>query len=204
MSHDVTDDGTANMPPALQLDERALLGALARMVREGQDKTVFGPLVDDPLGALVDAYEKHGQTGVVIKAGDEIVGTYTVNKTQPKIVFDPDPAKVAELDAYAERHEGTEVVIRRRQSWDKALLRYAERDEETGRFFDKRNGEEIPGLMYEPGGQATGTVTFTWEKKEVGQNRLLRAWQRGEYDHLLRGTPQLMPPPQPSAEDAQN
>ncbi|MET8696821.1 hypothetical protein ABZV65_30275 [Streptomyces bauhiniae] len=199
MSHDVTDDGTSDQPAELELDERGLIGALARLV-SGEQKKVFGPLMDDPVDAMVEAFETKNLPSVVVKAGGEIVGTYTVNKTKPKIVFDPDPAKEAELDAWAEKREGTEIVIRRREAWNAALLKYAEWDEETGRFFDTRNGEEIPGLKYEPGGKATGTVTFTWEKKH-GQNRLLRAWRRGEYDHLLRGTPQLMPP---STEESHN
>lgn len=201
MSNDVAGDGTqAQQPAELTIAEVALVGALARLAH-AQSKDVLGPLMDDPNARLIDAYDKSAQPGVVVKVGNEVVGKYTVNVVQPKIVVDP--AKEKELDAYAEEHGGIEVVIRRNPTWQASLLKFAKRDEETGQIIDTRTGEVVPGLKYEAGGQATGAVTFTWEKKTGGPTSLLHAWQRGDFNHLLGGTPQLLPgKAKPAAEDA--
>jgi hypothetical protein len=199
MSNDVGDD-TQGEQNELSLEDIGLIGALARLA-SAQSAGFLKPLVDDPTMRLVDAFDKGGQPGLVVKVGDEIVGRYTTNLTQPKVVVDPENEKA--LDQYAEEHSGIEVIIRRNPTWEAALLKFARHDEETGEIIDSRTGEVIPGLKYDRGGRPTGGVTFTWEQKDIGANRLLRAWQSGAFDHLLQDKPQLMAGrPQPSAEDA--
>jgi hypothetical protein len=200
MSNDAAGNGTgAAQPEELSVAEAGLVGALARLAH-AQSKGILGPLMDTPGTRLVEAFEKDGQPGVVVKVGDEVVGKYTVNVVKPKIVVDQENESA--LDAYAEEHGGIEVVIRRNPTWEAALLKFAKRDKESGQIVDTRTGEVIPGLKYETGGQPTGTVTFTWDKTTGGDATLLEAWQRGDFDHLLRDTPQLLPARKPTAEDA--
>ncbi|MFJ2745292.1 hypothetical protein ACIO3O_37175 [Streptomyces sp. NPDC087440] len=197
MSIDGTpDEQLQNEEPLTQV---GLLGALARLANE-RTTSVFTPHLDAPKARLVKAYAEDGQPGVVVKVGGEVVGKYTVNTSKPKIVVDEENEEA--LDAYAEQHEGIEVIIRRNPVWEEALLKHCTRDDETGEIVDTRTGEVVPGLKYESGGKATGNITFTWAEKEVGRNRLLQAWQRGELDHMLTGVPELMAGARPAAENA--
>lgn len=170
------------------IDVVGLVGALARLAKERTTATLK-PHLDDPTARLVEAFETSGQPGVVVRAAGETVGRYTVNTTKAKFVVDPD--NEAALDEYAEAHGGIEVIIRRNPTWEKALLEHARRVEGSDDIIDERTGEIVPGLKFVPGGNATGTVTFTWEGKTAGQAALQRIWQSGALDYLLKDVPAL-------------
>ncbi|MFJ4988719.1 hypothetical protein ACIP9H_33585 [Streptomyces sp. NPDC088732] len=196
MANHATDGTQAEQPAELPLDQLGLLGAVARMLKDQNNGTIQ-PHVNAPLERLSEAFES-GQTHLAIRVGDELIGTYKVNTTNPRFVVDDEKV----FDAYAEAHDGIEVIIRRRASWEAGVLKYAKRDEETGTIIDSRTGEVIHGLRYEPGGQPTGTVTWTWAEKDAGRIRLLKAVQRGDLNYLLRARPELTSGPQPAAETA--
>ncbi|MET9776121.1 hypothetical protein ABZ023_18005 [Streptomyces sp. NPDC006367] len=197
------EEAQAEQPAELPLSDVGLIGALARLLDERLVKQEIKPRIDGPKVPLLKAYET-GQSELVVRIGDDLIGRYKVNTAQPKIVVDPD--NEADLNEYAEDHGGLEVIIRRNPKWEEALLKYAEYDEDTGLIIDTRTGNVVPGLKYEKGGGPTGGVTWTWEQKDVGKKRLARHYQNGALDHLLTDTPALMagPRPTPDEDDAQH
>jgi hypothetical protein len=194
----VTDPQHAEQPAELPLADMGLIGALARLLDERLTKIVQ-PRKDAPKVPLLKAYDD-GQSELVVKVGDDVIGRYKVNTVQPKIVVDPD--NEAALDEFAEDHGGMEAVIRRNPTWESALLKFAEYDEDSGLIIDSRSGEVVPGLKYVKGGGPTGSLTWTWERKDVGRKRLMRHYQTGALDHLLQETPELMAGPSLPAEDS--
>ncbi|MEU5978453.1 hypothetical protein [Streptomyces sp. NPDC047315] len=198
MANDATEDPHAEQPPQQTLSEIGLVGALARLLDE-RTAEVIQPRVDAPKARLIEECTADGRSNLIVRVGDDVIGRYTVNLAQPKIVVDPD--NEAALNQYADEHSGTEVVIRRNPTWERALLKYAEYDEDTGLIIDTRTGEAVPGLKYEKGGDPTGTLTFTWERKGVGRQRLMRHYLSGALNHLLTETPELMAGPRHTAED---
>ncbi|MET7575544.1 hypothetical protein ABZT04_44950 [Streptomyces sp. NPDC005492] len=197
MANGATEETRAGQSVEPPLSEVGLVGALARLLNE-RTARIIKPRVDAPKARLIKAYEG-GQSELVVRVGDDVIGRYKVNVAQPKVVVDPDNEDA--LNAYADEHGGTEVVIRRNAKWEEALLKYAEYDEETGKIVDSRTGEFVPGLKYEKGGEPTGSLTFTWEQKDVGRKRLMRHYQDGTLNHLLGETPELMAGPRPAADD---
>ncbi|MFF8789247.1 hypothetical protein [Streptomyces sp. NPDC015125] len=201
MANDVAEESQADQPAALPLSDIGLVGALARLLDERMVKKEIKPRIDGPKVPLLKAYET-GQSELVVRIGDDLIGRYRVNIAQPKVVVDVD--NEAALNEYADEHGGVEVIIRRNPKWEEALLRFAEYDEDTGLIIDTRTGEAVPGLKYEKGGDPTGSLTWTWEQKDVGRKRLMRHYQEGALDHLLAEAPELMAGPRPTAEDAQH
>ncbi|WP_371604982.1 hypothetical protein OG345_41940 (plasmid) [Streptomyces sp. NBC_01220] len=201
MANHAVEDTQAEPLAELRLSEIGLIGALARLLTAHQKKVVT-PKVDAPKVPLIKAYTEDGQSELVVKVGDDVIGRYKVNTAQPKIVVDLD--NEAALNEYADAHGGTEVVIRRNASWEKALLESTSYDEDTGLIIDSRTGEVVPGLKYEKGGEPTGSLTWTWTQGDAGKKRLMRLYQDGALDHLLKSTPELMAGPRPTATDAQH
>ncbi|MFB6700291.1 hypothetical protein [Streptomyces rubiginosohelvolus] len=199
MTQDAADGTQHTEQDEMPIDIVALVGALARLAH-GQTTATLAPLVDDPTARLLKAFESSGHTSSVVKVNGEIVGRYTVNLTRGKFVVDPD--NETELNKYADDHGGTEVIVRRNPTWEKALLNHARRVEGSDEIIDSRTGEVVPGLKYVPGGQPTGNVTFTWEGKTAGQNTLLAEWKSGALDHLVKHVPALVAGRTPSAENA--
>ncbi|MFF0698423.1 hypothetical protein ACFYU4_38035 [Streptomyces tendae] len=197
-----SEEAQDEQPAGPSLSDIGLVGALARLLDEVLVKKQIRPRIDGMKVPLLKAYET-GQSEHVVRVGDDLIGRYKVNTVQPKVVVDPD--NEAALTEYAEDHGGLEVIIRRNPTWEEALLKYAEYDEDTGKIIDTRTGEVVPGLKYEKGGGPTGGVTFTWEQRDVGKKRLTRHYQAGALDHLLTETPELMagPRPVPAEDDAQ-
>ncbi|MEE1764437.1 hypothetical protein [Streptomyces sp. SP18BB07] len=200
MANDAVEDPQAEQPAELPLSDVGLIGALARLLDERMVKKVIKPRIDAPKVPLLKAY-KDGQSELVVQIGDDIIGRYKVNVAQPKIVVDED--NEAALNKYADKHGGIKVTITRDETWEQALLTFAEYDEDTGLIIDTRTGEVVPGLKYEQGGQPTGSLTWTWEKRDVGRKRLMRHYQEGALNHLLQEAPELMAGPRPTAEDHQ-
>ncbi|MDH6628678.1 hypothetical protein M2271_006511 [Streptomyces sp. LBL] len=196
-----TEESRAEQSAGPSLSDIGLVGALARLLDEQMVKKEIKPRIDGPKVPLLKAYET-GQSELAVRVGGDLIGRYRVNLSQPKVVVDED--NEAALNEYADKHGGTKVVIMRDETWEKALLEFAEYDEDTGLIIDTRTGEVVPGLKYEPGGQPTGSLTWTWEKKDVGKKRLMRHYQDGALNHLLTDMPQLMAGPRPAAEDAQH
>ncbi|PNG18592.1 hypothetical protein [Streptomyces cahuitamycinicus] len=201
MANDAVEDPQAEQPAELPLSDVGLIGALARLLDEQMVKKVIKPRIDAPKVPLLKAY-KGGQSELVVQIAGDIIGRYKVNLAQPKIVIDEDNEEA--LNKYADKHGGTKVVIQRDETWEKALLQFAEYDEDTGLIIDTRTGEVVPGLKYEQGGQPTGSLTWTWEKRDVGKKRLTRHYQEGSLNYLLTEAPELMAGPRPTAEDAQH
>ncbi|MFC9280942.1 hypothetical protein [Streptomyces collinus] len=202
MANDAAAEATqAGQQAEPSLSDVGLVGALARLLDEHLVKREIKPRIDGPKVPLLKAFES-GQSELVVKIGDDLIGRYRVNIAQPKVVVDTD--NEAALNAYADEHGGIEVIIRRNPKWEEALLRFAEYDEDTGLIIDTRTGEPVPGLKYEKGGEPTGSLTWTWEQKDVGKKRLMRHYQDGALDHLLTETPELMAGPRPTAEDPQH
>ncbi|MER6109259.1 hypothetical protein [Streptomyces hirsutus] len=198
MANNAAEDPQAEQPAELPLSDTGLIGALARLLNERLVAKVIKPRLDAPKVPLLKAFES-GQSELVVRVEDDVIGRYKVNTVQPKVVVDED--NEAALNAYADTHGGTKVVIMRDPTWEKALLQFSEYDEETGLIIDKRTGEVVPGLKYEKGGGSTGALTWTWEKGDVGRTRLARHYQSGALDHLLTEAPELMAGPRPAAED---
>ncbi|MFJ2225512.1 hypothetical protein ACIOFY_36420 [Streptomyces anulatus] len=180
------------------IDLMGLIGACARLA-QARTTATLKPHVEDPKARLVQAFETNGSPGVVVKVGDQIVARYTVDLTKAKFVVDTDNEEA--LNAYADAHSGTEVIIRRNPTWEKGLLNAARRVKGSDDIIDSRTGEVVPGLKYVPGGHPTGNVTFTWEGKEAGQEILMRAWASGELRHLLQNVPELAAGPEQPAEN---
>ncbi|MET8717457.1 hypothetical protein ABZV52_30275 [Streptomyces sp. NPDC004735] len=201
MANDAVEDTQAEQPAGPSLLQLGVVGALARLVAEHQKK-VIAPKTDGPKAPLIKGYTEGGQSDLVVRVGDDVIGRYKVNLAQPKVVVDED--NEAALNRYADDNGGTEVVVRRNATWEQALLKYAEYDEDSGLIIDTRNGQIVPGLKYEKGGDPTGNLTFTWEQKDAGKKRLLRLYEAGALDHLLKDSPELMAGPRPSAEDSQH
>ncbi|MFG2408728.1 hypothetical protein ACGFR8_31180 [Streptomyces brevispora] len=201
MANDAVEDTQAEQPAGASLLQIGLVGALARLMTDHQ-KTVLTPKTDGPKAPLIKGYVEGGQSDLVLRVGDDVIGRYKVNLAQPKVVVDQD--NEAALNRYADQNGGTEVVVRRNKKWEESLLKYAKYDEDTGLIIDTRNGQIVPGLKYAKGGDPTGNLTFTWEQKDVGKKRLLRLYESGALDHLLKDAPELMAGPRPSAEDAQH
>lgn len=200
MSHDVADGTQAEEPTELPLTSLGLIGALARALNE-RTKSVIAPKVDAPKAPLIEGFGKSKQSDLVVEVDGQEVGHYKVNTTNDRFIVDDDSA----FDAYAEEKDEIDVVIVRKPSFEKAVLARAEIDPKTGAIFDSQTGEVIPGVKFVPGGQPTGTVTWTWKKRkghEVGKETLLAAWQRGALDDLLRETPELLSGSTPAAKDA--
>lgn len=201
MANDAAEDTQAEQPSEPSLSDVGLIGALARLLDERLVKQEIKPRIDAPKVPLLKAY-KGGQSELVVQIDGDIIGRYKVNVAQPRIVVDEDNETA--LNAYADKHGGTKVTITRDPTWEKALLEFAKYDEDTGLIIDTRTGEVVPGLKYEKGGQPTGSLTWSWEKKDVGKKRLMRHYQDGALDHLLAETPALMARPRPAAEDDQH
>jgi hypothetical protein len=198
MANDAVDDPQADQPAEPTLADVGLIGALARLLDERVVKKMIKPRIDAPKPALLKAFEA-GQSELVVRVGGDIIGRYKVNIAQPRIVVDED--NEAALNKYADQHGGTTIEIVRDPTWERALLDFAEYDEDTGLIIDTRTGEVVPGLKYEKGGEPTGSLTWTWERKDVGKKRLLRHYREGALDHLLRDAPELMAAPQPTVDD---
>lgn len=198
MANDAVEEPQTEQSTELPLSDVGLVGALARLLDEQMVKKVIKPRIDAPKVPLLKAFKK-GQSELVVRVGDDIIGRYKVNTEQPKVVVDED--NEAALNEYADKHGGTKVVIMRDETWEKALLQFAEYDEDTGLIIDTRTGEVVPGLKYEQGGQPTGSLTWTWERKDVGRKRLTRHYQEGALNYLLEEAPELMAGPRPTAED---
>ncbi|MCD9903228.1 hypothetical protein LUR56_31250 [Streptomyces sp. MT29] len=201
MANDAAEDTQVTPPAEPSLLQIGLIGALARLMTDHQ-KTVLTPRTDAPKAPLIQGYVEGGQSDLVLRIGDDVIGRYKVNTAQPKVVVDED--NEAALNQYADDNGGTEVVVRRNATWEKSLLKYAKYDEDTGLIIDTRNGQVVPGLKYEKGGDPTGTLSFTWEQKDVGKKRLLRLYEAGALDHLLKDTPELLAGPRPTAENPQH
>ncbi|MFG3263463.1 hypothetical protein [Streptomyces bobili] len=201
MANDAAEDTQGAQPAEPRLSDVGLIGALARLMADHQ-KDVVQPKVDAPKAQLIKVYVEDGQSDLTVRVGDDVIGRYKVNVAQPKVVVDRD--NEAALNEYADKHSGTEVVIQRNATWEKSLLKYAKYDEDTGLIIDTRNGEVVPGLKYEKGGGPTGGLTWTWEQGDAGKKRLMRLYQEGKLNHLLKETPELMAGPRPTAENAQH
>ncbi|MFF4543589.1 hypothetical protein ACFY1J_04990 [Streptomyces sp. NPDC001406] len=201
MANDAVEDNKAEQSADLPLSDVGLVGALARLLDEQMVKKVIKPRIDAPKVPLLKAY-KGGQSELVVQIGGDVIGRYKVNLAQPRIVVDED--NEAALNEYADKHGGTKVVITRDETWEKSLLQFAEYDEDSGLIIDSRTGEVVPGLKYEQGGQPTGSLTWTWERKDVGRKRLMRHYQEGDLNYLLKEAPELMAGPRPNAEDDQH
>ncbi|MEU3282455.1 hypothetical protein [Streptomyces antibioticus] len=201
MVNDAVEDPQADQPAEPRLSDVGLIGALARLLNDHQKKVVK-PVVDAPKVPLIKGYVEGGQSDLIIRVGDDVIGRYKVNLAQPKVVVDED--NEAALNEYADSHGGIEVIIRRNPTWEASLLTYARYDEDTGQIIDTRNGEVVRGLKYEKGGDPTGNLTWTWEQGEVGKKRLMRLYQEGALNDLLKEKPELMAGPRPTAEDAQH
>lgn len=200
MANDAVEDPQAEQPAGPNLLQIGLVGALARLMTDHQKK-VLTPRTDGPKEPLIKGYVEGGQSDLVIRVGEDVIGRYKVSTVRPKIVVDEDNETA--LNKYADENGGTEVVVRRNETWEESLLRYTKYDEDSGLIIDTRNGQIVPGLKHIKGGDPTGALTFTWEQKDVGKKRLLRLYESGALDHLLKDTPELMAGPRPS-EDAQN
>ncbi|MFF7169636.1 hypothetical protein [Streptomyces pseudovenezuelae] len=201
MANDAAEGTQAEQPDGPTLSDIGLVGALARLLDEQMVKKEIKPRIDGPKIPLLKAYET-GQSELVVRIGDDLIGRYRVNIAQPKVAVDPDNEEA--LNQYADEHGGIEVIIRRNPTWEQALLAHAKYDEDTGLIVDTRTGEAVPGLKYEKGGDPTGSLTWTWEQKDVGRKRLMRHYQDGALNHLLAETPELMAGLRPSAEDVQH
>ncbi|MGW2550142.1 hypothetical protein [Streptomyces sp. NPDC001635] len=200
MSNDAAGDGTqAETAIELSLSDLGLIGAVASAMEEHQ-KDVIQPKKDAPKDLLLEGFIKSKQSDLVVEIGGEQVGTYKVATTNDKFVIDDEKA----FDKYAEEKGEVDIVFVRRASFDKAILGAARRHPETGEIFDSRTGEVIPGLKFVPGGKPTGTVRWTWKTfkgQPVGKAALLAAYRRGDLNHILRETPELLPGATPSAEN---
>ncbi|MBK3644475.1 hypothetical protein [Streptomyces sp. MBT33] len=201
MANDAVEDQQAEHSDGPRLSDTGLIGALARLLIEHQAE-VIQPRVDAPKAELIKVYIEGGQSDLVVRVGDDVIGRYKVNTARPKVVVDQDNEEA--LNKYADKHGGTKVTIERDPTWEKALLKFAKYDEDTGLIIDTRSGEVVPGLKYEKGGGPTGGLTWTWEQGEVGKKRLMRLHQEGKLNHLLKETPELMAGPRPTAEDVQH
>lgn len=199
MSNDVAGDAQAEETIELPLTALGLIGALARAMEEHQ-AGVIKPKKDAPKVPLIKGFDEEKRTDLVVEIGGQEVGRYKVNLTRDRF----EVADEAAFDAFADSQDEIDIVIVRKKSWEDAVLKYAEMNPETGTIFDSRNGEEIPGLKFVPGGQPTGSVTWTWKKRNgqpVGKSVLLAAYRRGDLNELLRKTPELLPTRQPGASD---
>lgn len=200
MSNDVADDAKVEETTEIPLADIGLMATVARAMNEHQ-RTVITPRVDDAKVPLIEAFVKRRQSDLTINvpSGAE-VGRFKVNVAKDKF----EVADEAVFDRYAEDLGEIEIVVRRRPAWEAAVLKAA-RPGADGKIFDSRTGEEIPGLRLVPGGQPTGTVTWTWKKHgdvETGKLALLAALRNGELNDLLRSRPELLPSQQPGASNA--
>ncbi|MGW0033067.1 hypothetical protein ACWDXD_25030 [Streptomyces sp. NPDC003314] len=191
MSNDVTDGTPEQDPQGVPLQVLGLTGAVARALDEHHSKMV-GPKKDAAKEALVGSFTREGRTGLVVEIDGEEVGRYTVNTGKDKYeISDPEAFLV-----YAEERDEVDYIVVPKKSFEKAVLDRARRDPATGDVFDSESGEILPGVSFKPGGKATGTVTWTWKKfqgEEIGRGVLLRAYQSGRLNELLRGVPELLP-----------
>lgn len=200
MSNDVADGTQAEEPEVLPLTTLGLIGAIARAMSEHQ-KAVIAPKVDSAKVPLLKGFVENKQSDLVVEVDGQRVGQYKVNLTRDKFVVDDDEA----FDEFAEEQDEIDLVITRKPAWEKAILAHAQIDPKTGTIFDSRNGMVIPGLKFVPGGQPTGTVTWTWHTTKgqpLGKAALLAAYHRGDLDPLLQTTPELMAGAKPTADDA--
>ncbi|MEU1592753.1 hypothetical protein ABZ468_07805 [Streptomyces sp. NPDC005708] len=191
MSNDVADGTQAEQSTVLTLSDLGLIGAVASAMEDHQ-KNVIQPKKDAPKELLLQGFIESKQSDLVVEIDGEEVGTYKVATTNPKFVVDDEKA----FDRYAEEKGEVDIVIVRKASFEKAVLGAARRDPETGAIFDSRTGEIIPGLKYLPGGKPTGTVRWTWKTfkgEQVGKAVLMAAIKRGDLNHILRETPELLP-----------
>ncbi|WP_328491192.1 hypothetical protein [Streptomyces zaomyceticus] len=200
MSNDVADDATVEETTEVPLTDIGLMAAVARAVNDHQ-RAVIGPRVNDAKVPLIQAFAERRQSDLTINlpSGAE-VGRYKVNIQKDKFEVADGPV----FDRYAETLGEIEIVVRRRPAWEEAVLKAA-RLGPDGKIFDSRTGEEIPGIKFVPGGDPTGTVTWTWKKSgdvEIGRLALMDAVMSGELDDLLRSRPELLPGRQPGASDA--
>ncbi|MEU6460357.1 hypothetical protein [Streptomyces sp. NPDC046976] len=191
MSHDAADDTQAEQSTELPLTSLGLIGALARALEDHQ-KGVIKPKKDAPLAPLINTFLAKKQSNLVVEIGGEEVGRYKVNVTRDRFEI----ADRTKFDAYAEKKDEIDVILTAKPAFESACLAHAVRNPETGTIFDSRTGEEIPGLEFVPGGEPTGTLTFTWKSfkgEPIGKNVLLAAARRGDLDELLKETPELLP-----------
>ncbi|MER7951993.1 hypothetical protein ABTY59_31840 [Streptomyces sp. NPDC096079] len=200
MSNDVTDDATVEETAEVKLTDLALVSVLARAMQEHQ-KDVITPKVDAAKSPLIKGFveEQRSDLTVIVPGGGE-VGRYRVNKTSDRFVVDDE----AVFDRYAESKGEIEIVVRRRESFESAVLKAAVLGPD-GKIYNSGTGEEIPGIKFVPGGTPTGTVTWTWKKlhgRNIGKEVLLAAYQSGALNELLRATPELLPGQQPGASKA--
>jgi hypothetical protein len=202
MSNDAAAGTQTEQSGAVPLSSLGLIGAIARALDE-RTKSVIAPKKDAPKVPLLKGFAENQQSDLIVQIRGQNVGKYKVALTQDRFVVDPDNA--AAFEAYAEEKGEIDIVITPKPSFVDAVCKRAEVDPETGDVFDSETGEIVPGLKFVPGGQPTGTVTFTWETRKrqpVGKALLLAAWQAGELDALLRETPELLAGPTPAAENA--
>ncbi|QOV40134.1 hypothetical protein IM697_18065 [Streptomyces ferrugineus] len=199
MSNDVADGTPVEEPKELPLPSLALIGALARAMEEHQE-VVIKPRKDAPKVPLVEGFLKERRKDLVVDVDGVEVGYYKVSTTRDRF----EVADRSAFDAYAEGKGEIDIVITAKPAFEKAALKHATVSQETGTVFDRRTGEEIPGVKFVPGGQPTGNVTWTWKKRNgepVGKDVLLRAYRGGRLDELLKETPELLPTRQPGASD---
>ncbi|MFD9190436.1 hypothetical protein ACFWCA_19660 [Streptomyces phaeochromogenes] len=201
MSNDVADNAQPDEPAEASLADLGRVGALARLLEERM-KPVIGPKKDAAKLPLLKGFAGESkQSDLIVQIDGRPVGRYKVALTQPRFVIDPDNS--AAFDEYAEQLGEVDVIVTPKPSFVTAMCKRAELDPETGDVFDSETGEIIPGLKFLPGGEPTGVVSFTWEtfkKRPVGKEALLAAHQRGDLNHLLRETPELMAGPAPAVE----
>ncbi|WP_326724647.1 hypothetical protein OHT59_40160 [Streptomyces sp. NBC_00243] len=200
MSNDAADGTRGEQPAEFPLTSLGLIGALARALDEHQT-SVITPQKDAPKAPLIKGFAENRQSDLVVQVAGQDVGKYKVNLTRDRFVVDDEAA----FDQYAEEKGEIDVIIVRREAWEKTVLAHAEVAPETGLIFDPRTGEAIPGVKFLPGGKPTGTVTWTWKTRKgqaSGKAALLAAWRRGDLNDLLRETPELMAGSMPAAEDA--
>ncbi|NML55197.1 hypothetical protein HHL19_35270 [Streptomyces sp. R302] len=191
MSNDASDNVQSDEPVELSLQDIGLRGALTRAIKEHQLKEL-GPHVEAPLQRMLALFQEGGQSDLVVQIDGETVGKYKVNQTRAHF----EVADADEFLAFAEERGEVDIVITVKPSFKAAMLQRARRVPGSDTVFDSETGEELPGIRFVPGGRATGTVTWTWEKHqgvEIGREVLMRAAQDGRLDHLLHAVPELMP-----------
>lgn len=200
MPNDAADGTQPGESIELPLTSLGLIGALARALAERLE-SVIQPKKDAPKAPLIKGFVDDGRSHLVVTVNGEEVGRYKVALTRDRF----EVADQEKFSAYAESKGEIDVVITPKPTFVAAVLKHAVRNPETGTIFDSRTGEEIPGLRFVPGGTPTGTVTWIWKTfkgQPIGKDLLLAAYRRGEFNELLRDTPELLPGAQPGAEDA--
>ncbi|MCG8971868.1 hypothetical protein, partial [Streptomyces sp. CL12-4] len=184
MSNDAANGPQDEKLNELPLTSLGVIGALARAL-QARTKKVIAPKADAPKIPLLKVFASSKHTDHIVEIAGQEVGRYKVNTTNDRFeVADP-----TAFEAFAEEKDEIDIVIVPKPAWVDAILKRAEQDPVTGDIFDSETGEVIPGLRFVPGGEPTGTVSFTWKKRngrEVGKEVLLAAWHRRELDDLLR------------------